>query len=105
MGMPMASNLVKGEGIELTVVNRSQGKVQEMVERGAVAGTTPAAASADAEGVHLCLSGEETVEAVLTGAEGVLAGAKPGTIVVDDSTIHPDAAKRMGSDFMSGFKK
>ena len=97
MGMPMASNLVKGEGIELTVVNRSQGKVQEMVERGAVAGTTPAAASADAEVVHLCLSGEETVEAVLTGAEGVLAGAKPGTIVVDDSTIHPDAAKRMGA--------
>ena len=96
MGMPMASNLVKGEGIELTVVNRSQAKVQEMVERGAVAGTTPAAASADAEIIHLCLSGEDTVEAVLTGADGVLFTAKPGTIVVDDSTIHPNVAKRMG---------
>jgi 2-hydroxy-3-oxopropionate reductase len=96
MGMPMAANLVKGEGITLTVVNRSQGKVQEMVERGAIAGTTPAAASADAEIVCLCLSGEETVEEVLTGADGVLSTMKPGTILVDNSTIHPDVAKQVG---------
>jgi 3-hydroxyisobutyrate dehydrogenase-like beta-hydroxyacid dehydrogenase len=78
-------------------VNRSQGKVQEMVERGAKAGTTPSAASADAEVVCLCLTGEETVETVLTGADGVLAGARPGTIVVDHSTIHPEAARKMGA--------
>ena len=96
MGMSMAANLVKGEGIELTVVNRSQGKVREMVERGAIAGTTPAAASAEADVVCLCLSGEDTVEEVLTAPGGVLSTAREGIVVVDNSTVHPEFAKQMG---------
>ncbi len=77
MGKPMAVNHAKA-GTELTVVNRSQGKVQELVEMGAKAGGTAAEASAEADVVCLCLSGEATVEEVLTE---VLTTARAGTIV------------------------
>jgi 3-hydroxyisobutyrate dehydrogenase-like beta-hydroxyacid dehydrogenase len=93
MGKPMAINHAKG-GTDLTVVNRSQGKVQELVGMGAKAGGTPAEASAEADVVALCLQGEEIIEQVLTGDDGVLSTARPGTIVVDHSTINPEAAKR-----------
>lgn len=91
MGKPMAVNHAKA-GTDLTVVNRSQGKVRELVEMGAKAGGTAAEASAEADVVCLCLSGEATVEEVLTE---VLTTARPGTIVVDHSTVHPDVAKRL----------
>ena len=93
MGKPMAVNHAKA-GTDLTVVNRSQGKVQELVGMGAKAGGSAAEASAEADVVCLCLSGEETVEEVLNE---VLTTARPGTIVVDHSTIHPEVAKRLGA--------
>ena len=93
MGKPMAINHAKS-GIDLTVVNRSQEKVQELKGMGAKAGGTPAQASADADVVALCLQGEETIQLVLTGDDGVLSTARPGTIVLDHSTIHPETAKR-----------
>jgi 3-hydroxyisobutyrate dehydrogenase-like beta-hydroxyacid dehydrogenase len=93
MGKPIAINHVKG-GTDLTVVNRSQEKVQELVAIGAKAGGTPAEASSEADVVALCLQGEEIIEQVLTGNDGVLSTARPGTIVVDHSTIHPETAKR-----------
>jgi 3-hydroxyisobutyrate dehydrogenase-like beta-hydroxyacid dehydrogenase len=96
MGKPMAINHAKG-GTDLTVVNRSQEKVQELVGMGAKAGGTPAQASAEADVVALCLQGEEVIEQVLTGDDGVLSTARPGTIVVDHSTIHPESAKRFAA--------
>lgn len=93
MGKPMAINHAKA-GTDLTVVNRSQGKVQELVGIGAAAGSTAAEASAEADVICLCLSGEATVEKVLME---VLTTARPGTILIDHSTIHPEAAKRLGA--------
>ena len=93
MGKPMAINHAHA-GTDLTVVNRSQSKVQELVQIGAKAGGTPADASVEADVVCLCLSGEATVEEVLTD---VLKTARPETVVVDHSTVHPDMAKRFGA--------
>ena len=94
MGKPMAVNHVRG-GTNLTVVNRSQEKVQELVAMGAKSGKTPADAAKEADIVALCLQGEDTIETVLTGKDGVLSSARPGTIVVDHSTIHPQQAQRI----------
>jgi 3-hydroxyisobutyrate dehydrogenase-like beta-hydroxyacid dehydrogenase len=91
MGKPMAVNHANA-GTDLTVVNRSQGKVLELVGMGAKRGGSAAEASGEADVVCLCLSGEETVEEVLID---VLTTARPGTIVVDHSTIHPEVAKRL----------
>ena len=94
MGKPMAVNLLKA-GHNVTVVNRSQGKVQELAETGATPGGPPADAARGAEVVGLCLVGDAVVEEVLCGENGVLAGAEPGTIVLDHSTVHPEFARRM----------
>ncbi len=94
MGKPMAVNLLKA-GHNLTVVNRSQGKVRDMAELGATPGASPADAARSAEVVGLCLMGDAVVEPVLCGENGVLAGAQPGTIVLDHSTVHPEFARRM----------
>ena len=94
MGKPMAVNLLKA-GHNVTVVNRSQGKVQELVEMGAAPGGPPADAARGVEVVGLCLMGDAVVEPVLCGENGVLEGAEPGTIVLDHSTVHPEFARRM----------
>jgi 3-hydroxyisobutyrate dehydrogenase-like beta-hydroxyacid dehydrogenase len=96
MGKPMAINHAKG-GTDLTVVNRSQGKVQELVDMGAKDGGTPAQASAEADVVALCLQGEDVIEQVLIGNKGVLSTARRGTVVLDHSTIHPESAKRFAA--------
>ncbi len=96
MGRPIAENLVKA-GFDVTVVNRSQGKVRELAAMGARAGTSPADAAADADVVVLCLSGEQTIDQVMRGDDGVLSAAKPGAIVLDHSTVHPDFARELAA--------
>ena len=64
MGKPMAINLVKA-GHQVTVINRSQQKVKELVELGAIAGESPKEASGNAEVICLCLVGEKLIEEIL----------------------------------------
>lgn len=87
MGKPMAQNLVKA-GHELKVWNRSPGKTVD----GAHSVPSPKDAAKDAEIVWLCVSDTKAVEEVLLGKNGVIESLKPGTIVVDSSTILPDAS-------------
>tara|TARA_B100000029_G_scaffold510470_1_gene602030 strand:+ start:6330 stop:7187 length:858 start_codon:yes stop_codon:yes gene_type:complete len=96
MGRPMAINLVKA-GHEVTVVNRSQGKVKELVELGALAGSSPGEASRNAEIICLCLVGENLIEEIIAGKDGVLSKAQPNSIILDHSTVHPEFAKRMAA--------
>ena len=94
MGRPMVENLVR-KGFDVTVQNRSQGKVRELEAMGAKAGGTFAQMAAKLDAIHTCLPGTETVEQVIAGDGGLLAGARPGLIIVDHSTIHPDSAREL----------
>ena len=94
LGRPMATNILNG-GLQVTVYNRSQGKVQEMAALGAEAGGTPAEIAATVESVHTCLPDVATVESIITGPSGVLEGAHPGLILVDHSTVDPDTSRRL----------
>ena len=96
MGRPMVENLIR-KGFDVTVQNRSQGKVQELAAMGATAGESFAAMGAELDEVHTCLPATEVVEEVLTGAGGVLERARQGLIVVDHSTIHPEAARGLAA--------
>ena len=96
MGRPIAENVVRA-GLDVAVVNRSQGKVRELVALGAKPGATPAAAAADADIVALCLADEETIDRVMRGGEGVLSTARPGTVVIDHSTVHPEFARGLAA--------
>jgi len=95
MGFPMAGHLVSA-GHEVTVWNRSRARADEWLAEhptGSVASTAREAAIG-VEVVLLCVGDDASVLAVLDGADGVLAGASPGTVVVDHTTVAADTARR-----------
>lgn len=96
MGKPMAGHLLDA-GHEVVVFNRSRGKVDQLVEAGAVGATNPAQIGEKADVVVTVLPDSPDVETVLFGADGVLTTLRPGTVVIDCSTIAPEAARHIGA--------
>jgi 2-hydroxy-3-oxopropionate reductase len=96
MGKSIARNLLKA-GFPLIVHNRSRGAVDELVREGAVAANTPTEVAAASEVVFTNLPDTPDVESVVLGENGILAGAHPGLIWVDNSTIHPAAARSLAA--------
>ncbi|WP_028499986.1 NAD(P)-dependent oxidoreductase [Microvirgula aerodenitrificans] len=92
MGQRMASRLLDA-GFALTVWNRDQTKTAALVARGARLAADPAAAAQGADAVLLCVSDTAAVKAVVFGASGVAAGIAAGTLLVDFSSIAPDATR------------
>jgi 3-hydroxyisobutyrate dehydrogenase len=91
MGSAMAANIVRA-GFPLTVWNRTPGRAPELVDLGASFAETPAAVAAESDIVVICVSDTPDVEAVLFGQDGVAAGAREGTLVIDCSTIAPSGS-------------
>jgi 3-hydroxyisobutyrate dehydrogenase len=94
MGSGMAANLL-AKGHEVVVWNRTQSKMDRLVGKGAVAATSPAEVAARCDIVLICVSDTPDVEAVVEGAQGVLAAVRPGSLIVDHSTISPSATTRL----------
>jgi 3-hydroxyisobutyrate dehydrogenase-like beta-hydroxyacid dehydrogenase len=93
MGRHMARNLLKA-GHTVTVYNRSQAVVDELVDVGARRAASPADVAKNARVLFTCLTTPDVVEATLTAA---LEGARPGDIFVDHSTIGVSDAKRIAA--------
>jgi len=94
MGKPMAKNLLKA-GFKLAVHSRSPGPVEELASLGATAAHSPRAVAEASEVVITMVPDAPEVEQVVTGPEGILAGARPGLIHIDMSTISPLATRRL----------
>ena len=83
MGHGMAKNLVS-KGWPLVVLgHRKREPVEHLQSLGAREATTPRELAAQCEIVHLCVTGSPQVEATMRGEHGLLAGAKPGTVIID----------------------
>ena len=91
MGAAMAANLARA-GFAVTAWNRTPGRAPELEQLGVATAATPADASAAADIVVVCVSDTPDVEAVLFGPDGVAHGARPGTLIVDCSTIAPSGS-------------
>jgi len=96
MGGGMARNLLKA-GFDVTVWNRTAVRMDPLIAAGAAAGNSPADVAAQCDIILVCVSDTPDVEAVILGADGVLAGAKAGALVVDHSTISPTATKTIAA--------
>jgi len=94
MGTPMGKNLLKA-GFPLTVWNRSSAKADDLIREGATLAATPREAAARADVLITIVSDPAAVEAVLWGEEGALEGLRPGSVLVDSSTISPALARRV----------
>ena len=97
MGFPMAINLLRA-GYELTVYNRTVAKGQPLVEQGAKQVLTPAEAAQSVDYVITMVSDDASIHSIYDGEQGLLASLKPGTIVIDCSTVSPSLAKRLAAD-------
>lgn len=90
MGAGMTHNLLKA-GFPVQVWNRTASKAQPLVDAGASLASSPAEVAANAEIIITCVSDTPDVQAVILGDEGVIHGVKAGSLVIDCSTISPQA--------------
>ena len=97
MGKPMSKNLLKA-GYDLTVCDINATAVAEVVAQGAKSAATPKDVAAQTDIIITMLPNSPQVKTVVLGANGVAEGAKPGTIVVDMSSIAPQAAQEVAKE-------
>lgn len=92
----MARNLARA-GHDLAVWSHTGGKAKQLAQQeGAKACESPKQVAEHAECIFVCVGDTRMAEEVLTGPNGVIAGATPGTVVADASTIAPAASRAIG---------
>jgi len=96
MGRGMAHNLLKA-GADLTVWNRTASKMGDLVSAGAKTAGSPADVAASCTIIMVCVSDTPDVEAVIMGERGVMRGVQPGALVIDHSTISPQATREIAA--------
>lgn len=96
MGKPMAKNLLKA-GYALVVCDLQPGAVQELAAAGAQAAPTPKDVAARSAVIITMLPNSPEVMQVVFGPNGVAEGIRPGSILVDMSSIAPAASKELAA--------
>ncbi len=91
LGSALVENLIKA-GFTVRGHDTAPDRVREHQARGGIPASSPADAARGATVVMTCLMTADIVREVLLGPDGALAAAEPGVIVIDNSTIHPDAS-------------
>ena len=94
MGLPMARNLLKA-GFNLQVFDLVQRAMDELTAEGAQAASSALEAAQGAQVVISMLPASRHVESLYLGADGLLAALKPGTLVLECSTIAPEVARNV----------
>ena len=92
MGSRMARRLLDA-GYRLSVFNRTPDKTRPLAEAGARVHFAPRALAAESEIVLSSLADDDAVTEALLGHEGVLAGARPGSVLVDLSSVYPSTSR------------
>ena len=94
MGKPMSKNLLKA-GYSLVVSDRNPEAIADVIAAGAETATTPKAIAEQCEVIITMLPNSPHVKEVALGENGIIEGAKPGTVVIDMSSIAPLASREI----------
>jgi 6-phosphogluconate dehydrogenase len=95
MGHGMAKHLLaRGYPLAITV-HRNRERVADLLAAGATEAPSPAALAAQSSIVFICVTGSPQVEAVVSGADGLLSMKRQGLMIVDCSTSEPDSTARL----------
>lgn len=97
MGKPMALNVHK-KGFPLAVYNQTPAKTAEFKKLGITTYSSPAELAANSDVVITMITAPKDVKEVALGKNGIAERAKPGTVLIDMSTIGPSAAKEIAKD-------
>jgi 3-hydroxyisobutyrate dehydrogenase/2-hydroxy-3-oxopropionate reductase len=96
MGYPMARNLLQA-GHEVALWSHTASKAEELSKTGkGTACATPSDVAARSECIFLCVGDSRMSEEVILGKSGIIEGAKPGTVVVDASTVAVATSRKIG---------
>ena len=98
MGKPMVENLAKA-GHSVNVYARRQASIDALSTDKFAAYTSPADLAKDSSIIISCVADTPDVEDVLIGQNGVIHGIPPGSLVIDMSTISPEATRTMAEKF------
>lgn len=96
MGTPIALKLIEN-GHPMVVWGRTAARLQVMLDAGAQAASSAAEVAAASDVVFLCVTDTQAVEAVVFGEAGVAAGGSGGKVLVDHSSIRPDATRDLAT--------
>ncbi|MCY7493644.1 2-hydroxy-3-oxopropionate reductase [Bacillus safensis] len=96
MGKPMALNLLKA-GHALTVFDLNEEAIRSLQEAGAKGAVSAAEAASESDIIITMLPKGEHVEAVVSGDQGILTTAAPGTVIVDMSSISPVTSRALAA--------
>ena len=96
MGGGMARNLLEA-GFDVVVWNRTPSRMTPLLNAGAKAAPDAAALAEQASLIITCVSDTADVEEVVLGSRGVMQGAREGTLLVDASTISPQATRAIAA--------
>lgn len=94
MGKPMSKNLIKA-GYSLVVMDRNESVIKELTREGADSASTPKEVAEKCDVVITMLPNSPHVKEVALGENGIIEGAKPGTIFIDMSSIAPLASREI----------
>jgi 2-hydroxy-3-oxopropionate reductase len=94
MGLPMAGHLVDA-GHKVVGYNRGPDRTRQLVERGGVAAESAADAARDADIVAVMVPDSPQVQDVLVGDGAVFDAVRPGTLIIDFSSIRPDVTAEL----------
>ena len=94
MGQGMVRNLLQAS-FEVCVWNRTASRVDELVAAGASTAGSPSELASRCDIIIVCVSDTPDVQAVILGENGVIHGARSGSLVIDMSTISPRATREI----------
>ncbi|WP_418358819.1 NAD(P)-dependent oxidoreductase [Shewanella basaltis] len=97
MGGNMVENLQK-RGYQLNVMDLNKDAVATCVARGAKAVSSAKELAAASDIVMLCLTTSAVVEKLVYGDDGILAGIKEGSVLIDFGTSIPSSTRKIGAD-------
>lgn len=97
MGSAMVSRLLDSGCNMVVLGNRSRSNIDVAVARGATEASSARTLAQECDIVMLCLGTSDQVESRMLGEEGVIAGLKPGTVVIDFGTSLPASTRKLGA--------
>ena len=98
MGHGMVKNLLE-KGFRVTAMaHHNRAPLEDLLQKGAREAATPKAIAEASEVVILCVTGSPQVEQCMYGENGVIAGCRSGSIVIDCSTAEPTSTDRIAAD-------
>src|SRR4029434_7790812 len=94
MGRPIAHRLLQA-GYKVSVYNRDRAKAEALAGSGATVKESVAELASAADVILSCLANDDAVRNVYAGPEGVFANARPGTAVIEMSTVNPETSREL----------